>query len=151
MPTVLRVGKYRFFFFSGEGNEPAHIHVDSGDDYAKFWLDPVQAVRSVGYSANELNRLRKIVVKNGNYSRTNGMNTLVTKKSIPMASEVWFDTDKLYVRLLDGREISAPLEWFPRLRDATNAQRKKWRLIGRGIGIHWPDIDEDVSVESLLK
>jgi hypothetical protein len=79
------------------------------------------------------------------------MNTSADKNTIPMASEIWFDKDKLNVRLLDGREISVPLEWFPRLRDATNVQRKNWRLIGRGIGIHWPDIDEDISVESLLK
>jgi hypothetical protein len=57
----------------------------------------------------------------------------------------------LHVQLSDGREISAPLEWFPRLRDASPEQRANWRLIGRGIGIHWPDIDEDISVESLLK
>ena len=56
----------------------------------------------------------------------------------------------MYVRLLDDREVGIPLEWFPTLRDATPEQRNKWRLIGRGIGIHWPDLDEDVSVESLL-
>ncbi len=67
-----------------------------------------------------------------------------------MASAVWFDADKLHVRLLDGREIGVPLEWFPRLRDASEAQRANWRLIGRGIGIHWDEIDEDVSVESIL-
>lgn len=64
MPTVLRVGKYRFFFFSGEGNEPAHIHVESEDNYAKLWLNPVQVARSIGYPANELNHLRKIVLNN---------------------------------------------------------------------------------------
>ena len=56
----------------------------------------------------------------------------------------------LRVTLADGREISAPLEWFPRLRDATPAQRARWRLIGRGEGIHWEDLDEDVSVNALL-
>lgn len=63
MPTILRLGKYRFFFFSGEENEPVHIHVESGDDYAKFWLTPVQVARSVGYGAKELNRLRKLVIQ----------------------------------------------------------------------------------------
>ena len=66
------------------------------------------------------------------------------------AYEVWFDADMMHVRLLDGREISVPLEWFPKLRNASDEQRKKWRLIGRGIGIHWKDLDEDVSVASLL-
>ena len=52
--------------------------------------------------------------------------------------------------LADGREVTAPLEWFARLRDATDVQRQNWRLIGGGIGIHWEDVDEDISVESLL-
>jgi hypothetical protein len=54
------------------------------------------------------------------------------------------------VIVADGREISALLAWFPRLRDASNAQRANWRLIGRGEGVHWPDLDEDVSVNALL-
>jgi len=63
---------------------------------------------------------------------------------------VSFTRDSLVVTLADGRQVSAPLEWFPRLRDATAKQRKNWRLIGRGVGIHWEDIDEDISVRSLL-
>ena len=53
--------------------------------------------------------------------------------------------------LADGRELSAPLVWFPRLVEATDAQRRHWRLIGRGQGIHWPEVDEDISVASLLR
>ena len=64
MPTVLKVGKFRFFFFSNEGNEPMHIHVESDDKYAKFWLDPVQLAKSVGYSAKELNEIKKLVLDN---------------------------------------------------------------------------------------
>jgi hypothetical protein len=64
MPTVLKVGKFRFFFFSNEGNEPMHIHVESDDKYAKFWLDPVQLAKSVGYSAKELNEIKKFVLDN---------------------------------------------------------------------------------------
>ena len=56
----------------------------------------------------------------------------------------------LRVELADGREIVAPLEWFPRLRDGTEAQRANWRPIGGGVGIHWPDLDEDLSVAGLL-
>ena len=63
MPTVLRVGRYRFFFFSNEGGEPAHIHVESGDEYAKFWIEPVGLARSVGYNANELAEIEKLVRK----------------------------------------------------------------------------------------
>ncbi len=64
---------------------------------------------------------------------------------------VWCGTQMLHVRLLDGRELSVQLEWFPKLRDATLVQRKRWRLIGRGVGIHWEDIDEDLSVTDLLR
>lgn len=59
--------------------------------------------------------------------------------------------DQLLVVLADGRELAAPLAWFPRLAEATVEQRKNWRLIGRGLGIHWPDVDEDISVASLLR
>jgi hypothetical protein len=64
MPTVLKVGKFRFFFFSNEGNEPMHIHIESDDKYAKFWLEHVQLVKSVGYSAKELNEIKKLVLDN---------------------------------------------------------------------------------------
>ena len=68
----------------------------------------------------------------------------------PLAVTIHFGADMMYVQLTDGREISVPLEWFPTLRDATEAQRDNWRLIGRGVGIRWEDLDEDISVESLL-
>jgi hypothetical protein len=68
----------------------------------------------------------------------------------PLAADVKCTRDALVVVLEDGRQISVPLAWFPRLQNATPAQRKNWRLIGGGIGIHWEDMDEDVSIESLL-
>lgn len=79
------------------------------------------------------------------------MSAFVAKISEALASDVWFDTDLLHIRLLDGRELSVPLEWFPKLRNATDKQREKWRLIGRGIGIHWDELDEDISIPALLK
>jgi len=68
----------------------------------------------------------------------------------PAAVEVEVSDDMLRIVLSDGRELAAPLAWFPRLRDATPEQRRRWELIGRGHGIHWPDVDEDVSVRVLL-
>ena len=59
--------------------------------------------------------------------------------------------DHILVVLADGRELAAPLAWFPKLADATAEQRRNWRLIGRGQGIHWPDVDEDISIASLLR
>ncbi len=64
MPTVLRLKGFRFFFFSNDINEPAHIHVESDDKYAKFWLEPVQLVKSVGYNARELSEIRNIITEN---------------------------------------------------------------------------------------
>ncbi|MEO6447116.1 MAG: DUF2442 domain-containing protein [Gemmatimonadaceae bacterium] len=68
----------------------------------------------------------------------------------PLAIGVTCTDVSLRVVLADGREIAVPLEWFPRLRDASPAQRANWRPIGGGVGIHWPDIDEDISVAGLL-
>ncbi len=68
-----------------------------------------------------------------------------------LAVDVRFTDDALIVRLSDGREVSVPLEWFPRLRDADQAQRKNWRFIAKGIGIHWEDVDEDIAVSTLLR
>jgi hypothetical protein len=67
------------------------------------------------------------------------------------AVDVRVTDDQLFVVLADGRELAAPLAWFPRLTNATDMQRKNWRLIGHGQGIHWPDVDEDISVVSLLR
>ncbi|HZG53330.1 MAG TPA: DUF2442 domain-containing protein [Pyrinomonadaceae bacterium] len=69
----------------------------------------------------------------------------------PLAVDVNCTDDALRVTLADGREISAPLTWFARLLKATPEQRTNWRLIGGGVGIHWEAVDEDISVESLLR
>lgn len=66
------------------------------------------------------------------------------------AVKVWFVNNKMNILLEDGREIAIPLEWFTRLRDANIEQLNNWRLIGDGEGIHWEDLDEDISVEALL-
>ena len=64
MSTILRGGKYRFFFFSNERGEPRHIHVESGDNYAKFWLEPLDLAKSVGYKDIELVEIRKLIQEN---------------------------------------------------------------------------------------
>jgi len=65
--------------------------------------------------------------------------------------DVRCDDERLTVDLMDGRTIAAPLAWYPRLLDATPAQRARWEIAGGGYGIHWPDIDEDLSTEGLLR
>jgi Protein of unknown function (DUF2442) len=66
-------------------------------------------------------------------------------------ADVLFDQDTLSVRLKDGRTITVPLAWFPRLFHATPEQRVDWKIAGGGFGIHWPSIDEDISTEGLLR
>jgi hypothetical protein len=78
------------------------------------------------------------------------MSTSAVEREIPDAIDVKVTDDTLSVELSDGRTISVPLDWYPRLTHATEAERNNWRIIGRGHGIHWEDIDEDISVEGLL-
>ena len=74
-----------------------------------------------------------------------------TSENKPLAINADFNNDSLIVELSDGRTISAPLAWYPRLLHATASQRKTWELLGGGVGIHWSDIDEDISVDGLLR
>lgn len=78
------------------------------------------------------------------------MNTSATELRTPLAESVSVDAVSLTVELSDGRTISVPTSWFPRLLDACQAEREDWQLVGRGQGIHWRQLDEDVSVEGLL-
>ena len=68
----------------------------------------------------------------------------------PQAQQVAVNDDTLTVDLVDGRTVSVPLDWYPRLAHGSMNERSNWRLIGDGIGIHWPDLDEDISIENLL-
>ena len=68
----------------------------------------------------------------------------------PLATDVTVHDEMLTVDLSDGRTLAVPLVWYPRLLHGTPAERDRWRLIGRGEGVHWPDLDEDLSVEGLL-
>lgn len=77
------------------------------------------------------------------------MSILIAKKE-EKATTLWFTDDMMYVRLTDGREVGTPLLWFPKLLDATAGQKANWRLIANGVGIHWLDLDEDLSVSALL-
>lgn len=78
------------------------------------------------------------------------MNITTTEIQPPKAQHVSVSEDTLIVDLADARTISVPVEWYPRLAYGTPEERSRWRLIGEGEGIHWPDLDEDISVEGLL-
>lgn len=76
--------------------------------------------------------------------------SILSAQSEPLAVGLTIDDAMLRIDIVDGRELAVPLAWFPRLRDATPEQRNKWRFIGGGEGINWPDIDEDISVLKLF-
>ncbi len=78
------------------------------------------------------------------------MSTLPTEIQVAKAQAVTVTDDSLTVDLTDGRTLSVPLAWYPRLVHGTPEERNHWRLIGDGEGIHWPDLDEDLSIEGLL-
>ena len=78
------------------------------------------------------------------------MSSSTTETPIVRAETVTITGDAVTVELSDGRSISAPLAWYPRLLHGTPEERSNWRLIGGGVGIHWPALDEDISVENLL-
>lgn len=159
-PTVLRQGPYRFHFFAGDRVEPPHIHVEGDDGEAKFWLRPVSLADSRGYSDRQtrvINVLSKHIVttssKPGESSSAPdpvlANPRRVVQEPTPVV-DVRFAHDRVYFLLQDGREIGAPLAQFPRLVSATQEQRQHWRKIGRGFGVNWPDVDEDIHVAHLL-
>lgn len=78
------------------------------------------------------------------------MHSLVSETDVRVMT-VRIDDTQLAVDLMDGRTITVPLAWYPRLTEATQAQRENWEVAGAGFGIHWPDIDEDLSTEGLLQ
>ena len=78
------------------------------------------------------------------------MSPLPNRVDAPHAASLKITDDTLTVDLLDGRSVSIPLEWYPRLLHAQVAEREHWRFIGNGDGIRWPDLDEDISVEAIV-
>jgi len=79
-----------------------------------------------------------------------GMST-TPERSEALAVDIHFTVDQMSVRLSDGRVLTVPLAWYPRLANAAPHQRRCWRLIGGGVGVHWPEIDEDLSVQGMLE
>ena len=77
--------------------------------------------------------------------------TISAVETQSLAQDVAFTEDEMIVSLVDGRRISVPLAWFPRLAAASRAQLENWELLGDGEGIHWPELDEDISVAGLLR
>ena len=124
------------------------MHVEREDKTCKFWLEPLVLARSHGFSSHELNIIRRLIGKHLPAILERGMNTVAN--SDPSILKVRITNDEIIADLDDGRVISVPLTWSWRLSEATSAQRANFRFIGTGQGVHWPDLDEDISVEGLL-
>ena len=117
----------------------------------KFSLDAlVNLAGAAGFETTNSIGLAQWLLSTAEHSRRLGMGISALKLDSD-AIDVEMTDLALRLILADGRELSAPLEWFPRLRDATPEQRGHWRLIGGGQGIHWPDIDEEIAVATLLR
>lgn len=142
MPTVLKVNPFK------DGDEPQHIHVERDDCTAKLWLDPVRVERSIGFRAVELRTIERMVAEH-----RDALTEAWTEfdHQFPAVMGVSLTDDVLTVELSDGRTISVPLAWYPRLLHARPDERRDWRLIAHGEGIQWLALDEDISVESLIR
>ena len=149
MPTLLLVEGLRFYFFSDERQEPPHVHVRKGDSVAKLWLLPVDLAFARGFNRAEIRRIRRSPLSTRPSSSRGGMSTSAISAE-PRARAIEFVADGLLVQLKDGRTLTVPLEWFPRLRDATDVDRQNFELYADGYAIHWPALDEDISVPGLL-
>jgi hypothetical protein len=149
-PTVLQSGPYRLFFFSSDRGEPVHVHVARERKAAKFWLQPVRLEYNRGLAAKDLNKWRHSFGNTRPNWCRRGMTTSSLATETAAAKNVRVTADSLFVELTDGRTVSVPLKWYPRLAEGSPRERRRWELIGSGIGIHWPDLDEDISVDALL-
>ena len=116
----------------------------------KFWLDPVQLERSGGFGRSETRRIASILERYQAFLLESWREYFSREVGVPEVERVIVTDDALTAELSDGRTISVPLDWYPRLAHATPQERDNWELIGPGEGIHWPDLDEDISVTGLI-
>ena len=153
MPTVLRRGPYRFFFYSSDRAEPPHVHVERDENLAKFWLDPSASTKAAASAGRNSTALPPSSASTRLSSSRRGVSTSasdIEQRPGPAVTSVAVTDDAVRLELTDGRTITAPLAWYPRLAHGTPAERAHWRLVGRGAGVHWPDLDEDISLEGVL-
>ena len=116
-------------------------------------LAPVRRAYNKGFDAPELRRIHRIISEHHHQlmgAWNAGMNVSDRRPQHRVRS-VRVTDERLFVDLDDGRTISVPLEWYPRLRRGSAEQRANWRTVGAGWGLHWPDLDEDISVPALLQ
>jgi hypothetical protein len=129
--------------------EPPHVHIERDSSAAKFWLRPVRLAANHGFTRTELRAIMRLIREDEDSAGASGMTSLPDPDI--RVKDVKITRDQLRVDIMDGRTVIVPVIWFPRLMAGAPAERANWRLIGDGIGIHWPDLDEDISAAGLLR
>ncbi len=151
MPTVLRIRGCQLYSWSREPNEPLRVHVDRTGASAKVWLQPVALagnadMRPAGWASS----WRWCGSSKPSCWRRGMRSSARAEGADIRVHDVRVGADELTVALMDGRTIGVPLAWYPRLLAGTPVQRACWKLADAGYGIHWPELDEDLSTEGLL-
>jgi hypothetical protein len=152
MPTIKGIpGPHRLFFWSFDCAEPTHVHAQRERATCKFWLDPVVLAANHGLTPRDLTAVRRIFWNTEPAFWRPGVSTAAHPGSDPRVKAIEVTADLIIAHLVDGRTISVPLAWSWRLSDATPDQRAHYEIIGDGTGVHWPAIDEDISVRGMLE
>ena len=150
MPHETSDGTYLFIFYASDGEEPPHVHVQREHRVGKFWLDPVRLERRGRFGRSEIHRIERILERDQAHLMASWHEYFNHEIPAPEAERVTVTEDALTAELSDGRTITVPLDWYPRLAHGTTQERDNWELIGSGEGIYWPALDEDISVEGLI-
>ncbi|HEY5391545.1 MAG TPA: DUF4160 domain-containing protein [Hanamia sp.] len=163
MPTLLLLNGFRFFFYSNENNEPAHVHVIKGNCYGKIWLEPsVNIVYLEGFNNKEAKDIEEIVFTYSERFKRTGMTTLINNFD---AIEKLINQEKLKIVFVDFHPeldvmlivlntkavLHQRLSSYPRLMAADIKNLLQYELIGNGTGIHWTLLDEDLSLKGFLQ
>jgi len=152
MPVIFRYKEYRFLFYSNKGipGEDPHVLVRRGKYIAKFWIEPeiCLAESDENFANWELEEFEKTIRKNIEFVRI--VKEVNAETRDPLAYKVTFDSKNMCVELTDKRKIIVPFSYFPKLLNAPPEERTKYELSGGGAGIHWDNIDEDISVTGLI-
>jgi hypothetical protein len=150
MPTVLRSGPYRFFFYSADRGEPPHVHVEGRRAAPSSDSFLFGSTRASGSDRPNFGGSSGLSKRTPRHCCEPGMTSLSTELQQPRAQRVAVTDDMLHVDLPDGRTVTVPVSWYPRLAHGTSMERTNCCLVGGGEGLHWPDLDEDINVEDLL-
>ena len=144
MPTVFTKDGFRFFFYSND-HTPIHVHVRRGDGEAVFIVGRDVVLReSIGLKTSELARAEELAIEHKELILRSWLNTLVDTPA-----SATYSKGMITILMESGLEISFPCEAYPRLANASENQRSNFEL--SPMGLHWPDLDEDLSIRGLLR